>query len=332
MDRRVFVRDVVLTFLAAPLVVTAQPASRVKRVGFLAPIRPNVPTSPLAEAFPLGLRELGYVDGQNLIVEWRYGDGTPQRLAALAEELVRIPVDVIVVGGPIPLRAAREATATIPIVMCASSADPVGDGIAASLARPGGNITGLTYAVSTERFGKSLEVLKEIAPAASRIAIWWDLDLAHFRQTWATPLEGAARKLGLQILEPFQVLDEAAIDPAFASINRQRADAVLIVIGGPTHRYRARVAATAVEHRLPTMSAFREFTEDGGLISYGPSFPDVYRRAASYVDRILKGAKPGELPIELPSKYELVINLATARALGLTVPQSLFVRADEVIQ
>jgi putative ABC transport system substrate-binding protein len=330
-DRRVFVRDVVYTFLAAPLVAAAQPANRVKRVGFLAPVRSDVRSS-LNEAFALGLRELGHVDGQNVIVEWRYGDGTQQRLTALAAELVRIPVDVIVVAGPIPLRAAREATATIPIVMAASSADPVGDGVAASLARPGGNITGLTYAVTTERFGKQLEMLKEIAPAASRIAVWWDLDLAQFRQSWATPLDVAARNLGLQVLEPFQVLDEATIDPAFASMNQQRADAVLVAIGGPTHRYRARVAATALAHRLPTMSAFKQFTEDGGLVSYGPSFPDIYRRAASYVDRILKGAKPGELPIELPSKYELVINLATARALGLTVPQSLLVRADEVIQ
>jgi putative ABC transport system substrate-binding protein len=300
-------------------------------VGFLAPVRPDARTQ-LDQAFAAGLRELGYVDGKNVLIEWRYGDGSPQGLAALAAELARVPVDVIVVGGPIPLRAAREATTTIPIVMVASSADPVGDGVAASLARPGGNITGLTYAVSTERFGKQLEVLKEAAPAVSRVAVFWDLDLALFRQSWAAPLDAAARKLGLQILEPFHVLEEAGIEPAFASMKRQRADALLVAIGGPTQRYRARVAATALEHRLPTMSAFRQFTADGGLVSYGPSFPEIYRRAASYVDRILKGAKPGDLPIELPSKYELVVNLRTAKALGVTLPQSLVVRADEVIQ
>lgn len=331
MHRRAFIRDAVGAFLAAPLVASAQSAGRVIRIGYLAPVRANAGPQ-LDEDFSIGLREHGLVDGQNVIVEWRYGDGTPQRLAELAAELVRLPVDVLVVAGPIPLAAASKATTAIPIVMVASSADPVGDRLVASLARPGGNITGLTYAANTERFGKQLQVLKEIAPAVARIGIWWDLPLAQFRQSWAKPLGAAAGTLGLQIAGPFQVLDEAAIDPAFDAMRKQRVDAVLVAIGGPTSRYRPRVAATALGRRLPTMSAFREFTRDGGLVSYGPSFPDIYRRAASYVDRILKGAKASELPIELPSKHELVINVATARALGLRIPQPLLLRADEVIQ
>jgi putative ABC transport system substrate-binding protein len=190
----------------------------------------------------------------------------------------------------------------------------------------------LTYAVSLERFGKQLELLKEAAPGISRIAVWWDMEMTIFSQSWAVPLETAARKLGLQIQPPVQVLARDGVEGAFATMKQQRADALLVAIGGPTYGYRADVAAVALRNRLPTVAAFKEFTEAGGLLSYGPDFSSIYRRAASYVDRILKGTPPGDLPIELPTKYELAINLKTAKALGLTISQSLLLRADEVIR
>jgi len=216
--------------------------------------------------------------------------------------------------------------------MVASSSDPVGDGLVKSLARPGGNLTGLTYAVSSERFGKQLELLKEAAPGVSRIAVWWDMQMTIFQQSWAAPLEAAARKLGLQIQAPVQVLVRDGVEGAFAAMKQQRADAVLVVLGGPTFEYYADVTTMALRNRLPTLAALKQFTAAGGLLSYGPDLPAIYRRAASYVDRILKGTPPGDLPIELPTKYELAINLKTAKALGLTIPQSLLGRADQVIE
>ena len=242
-------------------------------------------------------------------------------------------VDVIVVAGPSPLPAARKATRAIPIVMIASSADPVGEGIAVSLARPGGNVTGLTYAVSpTERFGKQLELLKEAAPRISRVAVLWDFDMAHYRQTWAAPLATAARKLAIEVLEPVQVLKEGDVEGGFATMRRQRADALLVVMGGPALPFRGRVADAALRDRLPTVSAQKDLTDAGGLLSYGPDFAEMNRRGAAFVDRIFRGAKPGDIPIELPTKYELVVNLKTAKVLGLAIPQSLLLRADEVIQ
>ena len=180
--------------------------------------------------------------------------------------------------------------------------------------------------------GKQLELLKEAAPRIVRVAIWWDMDLPQFSLSWAAPLETAARKLGLQIQSPIQVLDRGSVEGAFATMQRQRADALFVAIGGPTTSYRTHVAEFALREGLPTVSAFKAFTEAGGLLSYGPDFPELYRRAALYVDKILKGANPGDLPIELPTKYELALNLKTAKALRLTIPQSLLIRADEVIQ
>ena len=190
----------------------------------------------------------------------------------------------------------------------------------------------MTYAVSPERFGKQLELLKEAAPGISRIAVYWDLQMTIFHQTWAAPLETAARKLGLQIQPPIQVLARDRVEGAFATMKQQRADAVLVVQGGPTNAYLADVATMAMRNRLPTIAALKEFTEAGGLLSYGPDLSGSWHRAASYVDRILKGTPPGDLPIELPTKYEFAINLKTAKALGLTIPQSLLLRADDVIQ
>ena len=334
MDRRTFIGVVASSLFGEPRIADAQQAGRMYRIGYLSsaapPARGNVADN--EESLTQGLRELGYVEHQNIVIERRYADGPLERLPGLAAELVRLAVDVIVVGGPNPVPAVRAATTRIPVVMVMGSADPVGEGLVASLARPGGNLTGLTYAVSTDRFGKQLELLKAAAPGISRVAVWWDTHMALFQQTWATPLDTAARQLGLQVLPPVQVLDRASAEGAFSSIKQQRADALLVVLGGPTHGYRERVAELAVRNRLPTVATLKEFTRDGGLISYGPDRPAAFRRAASFVDRILKGANPGDLPIELPTKYELAINLKTAKALGLTIPQSLLVRADEVIQ
>jgi putative ABC transport system substrate-binding protein len=277
------------------------------------------------------MTELGYTPGRNLVVEYRFAEGQLDRLPGLAAELVGLPVDLLVVAGPSPLQAARAATKTMPIVMLAGSSDPVGEGVAVSLARPGGNITGLTYAVSPERFGKQLELLKEASPHVSRVAVWWDQQMSLFHQSWAAPLRAAAQRLGLEVLDPIQVLDPAGVDGAFVAMRRQRADALLVAIAGPTNRYRSRVAKAAIENRLPTMAAMRDFAVDGGLLSYGPNFSEMYRRGATFVDKILQGVKPGDLPIELPSKYELVINLSTAKALGLSISQSLLLRADQVI-
>ncbi len=334
MRRRTFLKAAVIGIIAAPRAVAAQPAGKAYRIGLLSPAMPPVGSDAalIEGSFTAELRELGYVEQRNIVIERRYAEGRLERLPELAAELVRLGVDVIVVTGPTPLSAAKTATTRIPIVMVASSGDPVGEGLVASLARPGGNLTGLTYAVSTERFGKQLELLKTAAPGISRIAIWWDSDIAIFQRSWAIPLETAARQLGLQVFPPIQVLDQTQVDSAFVTMKQQRADALLVAIAGPTQRYRQRVAELAIRYHLPTVAAFKEFTKDGGLISYGPDLPAIYRRAATYVDKILKGANPGDLPIELPTKYELFVNLKTAKALGLKIPQPLLLRADEVIQ
>ncbi len=332
MNRRAFTCVVVCGLIGVPLNTLAQAVSTRFRVGYLSFSIPQSATELLADSFTQGLRDLGYVEGRNVVFERRWASGRLDRLPELAAELVRLPVDVIVVQGPSPVRAAAQATKIIPIVMIAGSNDPVAEGLVESLARPGGNITGLTYAVSPERFGKQLELLKTAAPGISRVGVWWDGDLVLFRQSIATPLEAQARSLGLEVLSPSQALDQDAYGGAFAVLKQQRADALIVFFAGSSYVHRERLAALAVEHRLPTVSAFKEVTAAGCLLSYGPDFGAIARRAAVYVDKILKGAKPSELPIELPSKYEFAINLKTARALGLTIPQSLLFRADEVIQ
>jgi putative ABC transport system substrate-binding protein len=306
MDRRTFI-CIVAGVLGTARAADPQQTGRTYRIGVLSGGTPSA-FDPFAE----GLRALGYVEGQNLIIQRRDAEGHLERLPDLAAELVRMPVDVIAIAGPGPLRAAMSATTRIPIVMIASSSDPVGEGLVKSLAWPGGNLTGLTYAVSPERFGKQLEVLKEAAPGISRIAVWWDMEMTIFHHSWAAPLEAAARKLGLQIQPPVQVLARDGVEGAFATMKQQRAEALLVAIGGPTYGYRADVAAVALRNRLPTVAAFKEFTEAGGLLSYGQDFRSIYRGAASFVDRILTGTTPGDLTFELPTKYELVIKLKTA--------------------
>jgi putative ABC transport system substrate-binding protein len=330
MSRRAFIFVVAGSLLGSARATTPRQSGRTYRIGILSAAAGAQPAN--VGSFVEAMRELGYVEGQNLTIERRYAGGQLEILPNLAAELVRMPVDVIVVGGPTPVRAAMSATTRIPIVMVVGSSDPVSEGLVKSLAHPGGNLTGSTYAVSPERFGKQLEFLKEAAPGISRIGIWWDIQMTIFHQSWAVPLEAAARKLSLQIQPPVQVLSRDGVEGAFARMKQQRADAVLVVLGGPTVDYYAAVAATAVRNQLPTVATIKAFTTAGGLLSYGPDLPAIYRRAASYVDRILNGASPGDLPIELPTNYELAINLKTAKALALTLPRSLLLRADEVIE
>ena len=304
--------------------VQAQQAGKVYRIGVLSV---GVPASSLdIEAFRQRMGDLGYVDGKNL--EYKYFEGKVERLPALADELVRLKVDIVVTIGRPSSQAAKAATTTIPIVMALIS-DPVGAGLVASLARPGGNVTGLST-VSTDLTGKRLEVLKETIPKAYRIAVLYDpKDPAKIAEAKET--EVVARRLGvqLQFLE-VQSLDE--FEAAFKEAIKVQAGSILVLPNGLTTTHRRRIAELATQNHLPTMWATSQHMDAGGLISYGPDYGDLYRRAATYVDKILKGAKPAELPIEQPKKFELVINLKTAKQIGLTIPPNVLARADRVIR
>ncbi|MBC5764167.1 ABC transporter substrate-binding protein [Ramlibacter albus] len=327
MDRRRFTLDA-LALAGGAAVGAAARAQGVRRIGVLSP----AVTSQMLQSFRDGLSDLGYVEGRTLVVEVASAEGRIDKLPALAEGLVKSRVEVIVVAGPIPLQAARNATSSIPIVMMASSSDPLGEGVVRTLARPGGNVTGLTYAVSTERFAKQLEVLKEAAPATKRVAVCMDIGVDAYRKSWQAPLEAAIPRLGMQLLEPVRLSASSDMAGAFAAMRQQRVDAVMVAIGGLINTFARELAAAAVQHKLPTIAAQKSFTRAGGLVSYGPDIPAIYRRAATYVDRILKGTPAAELPVELPTKYELALNTKTAAALGLALPQSLVLRADEVYQ
>ena len=326
-SRRAFLGTLAVFLLAAPLAAEAQAPAKVPRIGFLS-ARPPTDNPYFIESFWQGLRELGYVEGQNIAIEYRFAEGRPERLPALAAELVRLKVDVIVTGGPPAPEAAKQATGTIPIVF-AVGGDPVAVGLIASLARPGGNITGLA-SISGELVGKQLELLKEVAPKITRVAVLQnpsnDSHPHMLRQA-----EGAARALGVQ-LHNVQARTSPEIDAAFAAMRSQRAGGVLVLRDPLFLTQRTQIAALAAKDRLPAVYGFKEEAEAGGLMAYGASVPLMYRRAATYVDKILKGAKPADLPVEQPTKFELVISLKTAKALGLTIPPSLLQRADEVIQ
>ena len=284
--------------------------------------------SHLYGAFRQRLRELGYVDGQNIAFEVRSAEGRAERLPDLAADLVRLKVDVIVAGGtPAPL-AAKRATTAIPIVM-ASAGDPVGSGLVASLARPGGNVTGLSLLVP-ELGGKRLQLLKEVVPGVSRVAVLWNAANPYPVLVWRQT-EAAARALGVH-LQSLDVRGPDDLEGAFAAATRGRAGALITVEDPLTFGQRKRIVDFAARARLPAMYGFREFVDAGGLMSYAASLADLSRRAATYVDKILKGAKPADLPVEQPTKFELVINLKTAKALGLTIPPSVLIRADQVIQ
>jgi len=314
-------------FLAAPLAAEAQQARKVWRMGYLGNGNPTS-SGPTRDAFRQGLQELGWVEGQNVVIEYRWADGDLTRLPALASDLMATTsVDVFLASGGPGVRAAQQAARAVPIVAAIIS-DPVVAGFAASLARPGGNITGL--AVQFEELAtKQLQLLKETVPNVARVAI---LDDHAMRNTFVQKAaEAAARSLGLTT-QVVTILGERDLEGAFRTAKVGRANAMYVLPSPTFARQRARLAELAVKHRLPGSYEDRQYVDAGGLMSYGPNFPDLFRRSASYVDRILKGAKPADLPVEQPTKFELVINLKTAKALGLTIPPSLLGRADQVIQ
>ncbi len=307
--------------------VEAQQPKKVPRIGFLTTVSPSA-LSARTEAFRRGLRELGYVEGKNIVIEWRYAEGKLDRLSELAAELVRLKVDVIVSAGPPPTRSAKEATSTIPIVM-GFDHDPVGSGFVASLARPGGNITGLST-LASELSGKQLELLKEIVPKLSRVAVIGSSTSSGYAQALReTEIAAGALKVKLQYRD---LLGPKDVEPAFQEASKGRADAVLALSSVVLDSYRTKVVELAVKNRLPAIYDRSDFVEAGGLMSYGTSFTDLFRRAATYVDKILKGAKPADLPVEQPIKFELVINLKAAKQIGLTIPPNVLARADKVIK
>jgi putative tryptophan/tyrosine transport system substrate-binding protein len=303
----------------------AQGSTRVPRIGYLTN---GGSISREYAGFFHGLGELGYVEGQNLVVEKRFAEGQPERLPAMAAELVQLPVDVIAAPGARAVNAAKEATSTIPIVMTGTG-DPVELGFVASLAQPGGNITGFSH-LAGPLAGKRLELLRELAPGVSQVAVLWDSRSRSNTLQW-TATERAAQMLGVQA-QPWEVRGLTDLDKAFEVVRSERAGSLIAIHGQLLERQRARIAQLAAESRLPAMYTQREYVVAGGLASYGPDFYDLARRSASYVDKILKGAKPADLPVEQPMTFELVINAKTAQALGLTIPPHVLLQATEVIQ
>jgi ABC-type uncharacterized transport system substrate-binding protein len=328
MDRRAFIVGGVAV-LAAPLAAEAQQAAKVPRIGYLAV---NLAATPhLPEAFRQGLRDLGYVEGRNLVIEYRDAEGKLERLPALAAELVALKVDVIVAPPTPAALAAKQATRTLPIVFPVA-VDPVTSGLVTSLARPGGNVTGLSF-LAPELVGKCLELLKQAVPGVSRVAVLWHPGTLGER-TEKDMLKGAevaARALGVR-LQLVEARGHADFDRAFSDMTTARAGALTVLTSVMFVNERRRLVDLAAKNRLPAVYAQREFADAGGLMSYGPNLADLFRRAATYVDRILKGTKPGDLPIEQPTKFELVINLKAARSIGLTISPSVLARADHVIE
>ena len=323
-DRRTFLSGTGAVLLVAPLAAEAQQPGKVPRVGYLLPSASRLPN----EEFLVGLRNLGYIDGKNILIDRRYAEGRPERYPELAADLVRVPVDVIVADGSSATRSAKQATTTIPIVMV--SADPVGLGFIASLAKPGGNLTGLSTN-STELSGKRLQLVKESFPHVSKLAVLFNA-LNPASASFVKESELAARALRLKT-ERSPVRNAAELESVFAALASKRLDAILIVEDPTLFSVEIRrITQLAVKHRMSTVVGIGEYARAGALMSYGPSFAQMFQRTAFYVDKILRGVRPSELPVEEQSAFELVINLKTAKALGLTIPQSLLLRADEVIQ
>jgi putative ABC transport system substrate-binding protein len=327
MNRRAFLSVVGMSLLAGPLRLAAQPAQRVPHVGYLFSFVPSEGRH-LWEACRQGLRELGYVEGQNIVLEPRWADGRHDRLPELAAELVRLKVDVIVSAATPASRAAKAATSSIPIVIVGIG-EPVKMGLIANLARPGGNITGVSL-LTAELSGKRLDLLAQVVRRMPRVAIFMNSD-NPVHSLFLEQTRVAAQTLGAQ-LQPLEARNSTEIEVGFDAAARERA-AGLVVFDDPVlWSHRKRIVALAAQRRLPAVYGYRDFADDGGLMSYGPDRIDHYRRSAAYVDKILRGAKPADLPVEQPTKFELVINTKTANALGLTIPRSLFQQADQVIQ
>jgi putative ABC transport system substrate-binding protein len=327
-DRRTFLAGAGAALLATPLAAEAQQAAKIARIGILGA---NPAASPRLEAFLQGLRDLGYVEGRNLVIEYRNHEGKVDRLPALSAELVAFKVDIIVASNILAALAAKQVTRTLPIVFT-NAADPVTDGLVTSLARPGGNVTGLS-ALAPELVGKRLEQLTQVVPGVSWVAALWPPGGQGERneKDILKAADVAARALGVR-LQFVEARGPADFDRAFSDMTGARAGA-LTVLGSPMFfNERRRLVDLAAKNRLPAVYPWREYVDAGGLMAYGPDLADLFRRAATYVDKILKGAKPGDLPVEQPTKFDLVINLKTAKALGLTITPSLLQRADEVIR
>ena len=320
---------VAVSIVATPLAGEAQLAAKVPRIGY---VSTNLAANPhLTEAFRQGLRDRGYVEGRNVVIEYRSAEGKLERFPALMAELVALKVDLIVAANTRAALAAKQVTSTVPIVMGVST-DPVGAGLVASLARPGGNVTGLS-ALTSDLVGKCLEHLKQAVPGVRQVAVLFHRDYGErTQQELLNEADVAARALGVRLQFVEARGGPESFDKAFSEMVASRAEAVTVLTSVLFASERRRLVDLAAKHRLPAVYFVRTFVDDGGLMSYGADFPDMFRRAATYVDKILKGVKPGDLPVEQPTKFELVINLRTARALGLTIPASLMVRADQIIE
>jgi putative tryptophan/tyrosine transport system substrate-binding protein len=331
MRRKILSVVLTILFLAAVHFAHAQQPKRIPRIGYLSPFDP-ARESARAEGIRLALRERSYIEGQNIATEYRYAEGNPDRASELAAELVRLKVDLIVVaGGDLWIRAAKNATKTIPIVIGGGGSDPVEAGLVQSLAHPGGNVTGITN-LSRVLGGKRLQLLKEAVPKVARVAVLYDPALWGSELDVKEVLPVSARALGLTI-QPWEVRDANGFDKVFAALNKQRPDGLYVPPSGPQMFANPnRVADSALKSRLPSIYINRTFVDAGGLMSYAADEAESYRRVAYYVDRILNGAKPADLPVEQPTKFELVINLKTAKQIGVTIPQSMLYRADKVIK
>src|SRR4029450_6059393 len=329
MDRRMFITSIAGGLLAAPLAAEAQQPGKVYRIGYLQTAA-REQTLHMVRAFEEGLRDLGYRVGQNVVIEYRFAEARPERLPGLAADLVRLNVDVIVTGLNSNTAAGLQGTTASPVVM-ANSVDPVGAGFVETLARPGRNVTGVTQDTGNEVFGKRLELLKEILPRGSREwAVLWNPTFGPNRGRWEATAD-AARKLELTLLSAeMQGLDD--LEPAFASITKSHPGGLVVMSDALLFTYRRQIGSMAIKNRLPAISTVREYAEAGLLLTYGASLPGLWYRSATYGDKILNGATPADLPVEQPTKFELIINPKTAKALGLTIPPSLLGRADEVIQ
>jgi putative ABC transport system substrate-binding protein len=325
MGRREFVALLGGAVATWPLAARAQQPGKAARIGYLAIRAPMSADEALLQA----LRELNWIEGRNIVIERRFSAGNFDRLREFAAELVRLKVDAIVAVASASTQAAKDATASIPICFV-NAGDPVGQGFVMSLARPGGNVTGVSFDASPDITAKQLQLILETVPKASRVAVLWNPTSPFLRSYWSVA-QAAAPALGV-VLQSLEVQDASQYETAFKAIGRDRADALVVLSDSFATFHRARIAELAAEHRLPVLYGHRQYVEAGGLMSYGPSLFDVYRRAAAYVDKILKGTRPADLPVEQPTKYELVINLKTAKALGLELPPTLLARADEVIE